>query len=460
MNKIVITVLILPFFIFAQNGCWTETFSGRGNSIFLKNDGSTWITGLNNFGQLGLGTTTGTSQLTAMNLSGFVKFAVGDYHVLAIKSDGTLWGWGQNFMGQLGDGTLIDRNSPVQIGTDTNWAEIATGRRHSTAIKTDGTLWAWGYNGDGDLGVGNTNTYLSPVQVGVDSDWSAISMGYYHSIALKTNGTLWSWGWNEFGQLGNGTTVSQTVPIQVGTSQSWLMAQGGNGHTIALKNDGSLWGWGWNSFGQLGDGTTVDQLLPTPIGTGTVWSSIAVGLAHTLALDTSGVVWSCGLNNTGQLGYGAINSNPNTSLIPIALSNSITSMSSGSHHNSLIDADSNILSFGSNTSGQFGNGTTTSNSSPLKYIDCASLQNTSNVLVKLTIECIPNPSSQFIILQNREESTEQFNFTISDLSGRTVLHGRAAFGEAITIERLASGNYGIQLTTDSGARYTEKLVKM
>jgi alpha-tubulin suppressor-like RCC1 family protein len=76
---------------------------------------------------------------------------------MAIKTTGTLWGWGDNGYGQLGDGTATSRTTPVQIGSDTNWAKVAAGNIHTMAIKTTGTLYAWGCNGGGQFGV-TTNT--------------------------------------------------------------------------------------------------------------------------------------------------------------------------------------------------------------------------------------------------------------------------------------------------------------
>ena len=55
---------------------------------------------------------------------------------MAIKTDGTLWAWGRNYWGELGDGSMVDRTTPVQIGTGFKFA--AVGMSHTLAIKTDG----------------------------------------------------------------------------------------------------------------------------------------------------------------------------------------------------------------------------------------------------------------------------------------------------------------------------------
>ncbi|MDI6642051.1 MAG: hypothetical protein QME68_07060, partial [Elusimicrobiota bacterium] len=61
----------------------------------------------------------------------------GEYHTIAIKTDGTLWAWGNNSMGQLGLGDNTDRNTPTQVGTDTNWSSVSCGYYHTLAIKTE-----------------------------------------------------------------------------------------------------------------------------------------------------------------------------------------------------------------------------------------------------------------------------------------------------------------------------------
>lgn len=68
----------------------------------------------------------------------------GAAHFAAIKEDGTLWTWGSNQYGQLGDGTTVDKSSPVQIGTDNDWSTVIAGDIHTIALKRDGSLYAWG----------------------------------------------------------------------------------------------------------------------------------------------------------------------------------------------------------------------------------------------------------------------------------------------------------------------------
>ena len=69
-------------------------------------------------------------------------------------------------------------------------------------------VWASGYSEDAVWFVNGTEVNKNaPVQVGTDSDWAYVSAGMYHTVAIKDDGTLWAWGSNEHGQLGIGKTI-------------------------------------------------------------------------------------------------------------------------------------------------------------------------------------------------------------------------------------------------------------
>ncbi len=78
---------------------------------------------------------------------------------------------------------------------------------------------------------------------------------------------------------------------------------------------------------------------------------------------------------------------------------------------------------------------------------------------KSKIFIYPNPTNNFITIQNEENTTENFEYKIVDLIGRIVKNGNSKFNEQINIESLESGNYIIQIETENGEKLTKKLLK-
>lgn len=139
------------------------------------------------------------------------QVSLGEHHSGAITEDGSLWMWGQNEYGQLGDGTTEDKHAPVKVME--NVKMISLGGYYSGAITKDGSLWTWGWNYGGELGDGTTEDKHTPVKV--MENVKEVSLGAYHSGAITEDGSLWMWGQNGYGQLGDGSTKDSEYPINI-----------------------------------------------------------------------------------------------------------------------------------------------------------------------------------------------------------------------------------------------------
>ena len=288
---------------------WSVTTGGQNFTTTVKTDGTLWSWGNNNRGQLGLGNS-GTyfrysSPKQVGSLTGWSKVSNGYAFTLAIKTDGTLWSWGGSGQGALGLGNVTYYSSPKQVGALTTWANVSANAEGNPAIglTTGGTIFTWGFNSYGQLGLGNVTAYSSPKQVGSLTTWSKISMGQTWAGAIKTNGTLWMWGNGANGKLGLGNTTNYSSPVQVGSLTNWSqLSCNGNSHTLAVKTDGTLWSWGFGAYGALGLSNTTSYSSPKQVGALTAWSKVAGGTLFSVALKTDGTLWTWGVNNFGQLG--------------------------------------------------------------------------------------------------------------------------------------------------------------
>jgi len=337
-----------------------------GNTIF------TW--GLGTTGQLGDNTVANKSNPIQTVTGGinWKQVSSGNTHTAAIKTDGTLWTWGVGTAGQLGNNAATSRSSPVQTATfGTNWKSVACGFNHTAAIKTDGTLWAWGSN-SGNLGDNTNVDKSSPVQtITFGTNWKQVSAGENHMAAVKSDGTLWSCGLNSSGQLGENTVISRSSPVQTITfGTNWKQVFCGTNHTAAIKEDGTLWSWGLGTSGQLGDNTILSKSSPVQTITfGTNWKQVAVNTgSNTAAIKADGTLWSWGLGTSGQLGDNTILSKSSpVQTVSFGTNWKQVSVSAGSN-TAAIKADGTLWSWGLGTSGQLGDNTVLSKSSPVQTV--------------------------------------------------------------------------------------------
>ena len=296
---------------------WKQVSAGAAHSTALRGNGTAWAWGLGSGGRLGDGS--GTTRSSPVSVVGgftdWVQVSAGGFHSGAIRSTGTAWCWGQGTSGRLGDGTTSSRSSPVSVvGGFTDWVQINAGPGHTLALRANGTLWAWGTASSGRLGNNSTVSTSSPVSVvGGFTDWVQMSAGDAHSAAVRANGTAWCWGSGFDGRLGTNNTSTRSSPVSVvGGFTDWVQIAAGITHTAAIRANGTAWAWGAGATGRLGDGTTSTRSSPVSVVGGfTDWVQIEACRftnGRTVAIRGNGTLWGWGHNESGQLGDGTTSS--------------------------------------------------------------------------------------------------------------------------------------------------------
>ena len=268
----------------------------------------------------------------------------GEHHSLALAATGDVYAWGSNAEGQLGDGTTGGSSAaPLLVAGPGSGARdagllqpttaIAAGARHSLAVNTSGQCLAWGWSLHGQCGTGSAVPPVpSPTLVGALGPLKCVAVagGMGHTVVATDQGDVYAWGLNSDGQLGDGTdtaalqvsgrgfnrcaagggccvsagqawvplTQCSRCPPSLPTPQPKLVEDGalagdsvvkvaaGARHTLALCASGKAYAWGWGAFGQLGSGAFASARSPQAVAVpgGAKVTDLAAGWWHSLFL--------------------------------------------------------------------------------------------------------------------------------------------------------------------------------
>ena len=358
---------------------------GEGYTVILKEDGTVWTSGKNNYGQLGDGTTINKKIPAQVKidentyLTNIKKISAGNNFILALTVDGDVYGWGVNKAtygsGWLGQGDNVTRLYATKMkgvggkGYIENIIDISAGDRMTYVLNKDGDIYGAGYDNYCQIADTATKTRAYLTKVTKISDAIQIKGGYSNLVAMLTNSEVWIKGNNGFGQFGNGTTAMQGGLYKIGNDINEFTL-GGN-KTCILKEDGTLWATGYNGFGQLGVGDTANKIIYTQVkdSNGEVVKAKALsGIACNLQyIGEDGKVYLAGNNEYGQLSNGTktndnplpikMNNNDGTDVVDALLLEEQMSNENGTFNSGIIRQDGTVWLSGDNTYGQIGNAT-------------------------------------------------------------------------------------------------------
>ena len=444
--------------------------AGQGHSLALTDDGMVYTWGRNDTGQLGNNATTDAMLPVAVTVTGtpmsnktIVEIASGARHSLAIDSSGKVYAWGHNGSGQLGNNSTVNALTPVavQAPADKNIIQVSGSGwlgASSSALTSNGAVYSWGRDLDGQLGDGTNNDSSVPVITTINlvdtpstpthvmakpgdttaiiswqapivsggqnitgyvlqyqaigaSSWTTVNVAAaatLHTTTGLTNDQTYqvrlaaktAAGTGDFsnvvlvtphakpvitnispaiGPVAGGQNVTITGTNFILKSKKIMQTVNGNGYSLALSADSTIYTWGRNEYGQLGNGVTATN-SPVPVAVKTAGTpmkgktivQISAKVWYALALASDGTVYSWGFNSWGQLGNGTTGTANNASS-PVAVKTAGTPMegktivqvAAGATHSLALATDGTIYAWGKNEYGQLGNDSTTNSPVPV-----------------------------------------------------------------------------------------------
>ena len=368
---------------------------GDYHSGVIAQNGSLYMWGLNDFGQIGDGTTEDRYKHKPTKiLDHVIAVSLGGCHSGAITQDGSLYMWGRNSCGQIGDGTTEDRYKPTKILDHV--IAVSLGWCHSGAITQDGSLYMWGSNDYGEIGDGTTEDRYKPTKI-LDHV-IAVSLGDRHSGAITQDGSLYMWGYNSSGQIGDGTPGDRYKPTKI--LDHVIAVSLGGCHSGAITQDGSLYMWGWNN-GQIGDGTTEDRYKPTKILDHVI--AVSLGGCHSGAITQDGSLYMWGRNDYGEIGDGTTEDRYK----PTKILDHVIAVSLGYLHSGAITQDGSLYMWGCNNVGQIGDGTTEERDTPNKITIPGGVALPSDLTSTISAQSEESSSDSVPVLTAVPDSTQQ-----------------------------------------------------
>ncbi|XP_028446232.1 X-linked retinitis pigmentosa GTPase regulator, partial [Perca flavescens] len=291
---------------------------GGEHTAVITENGRLLMFGGNTWGQLGLGFKPAANKPASVKSLKSVNVklvACGRDHTIVCTWQGSVFVAGSNQEGQLGLGHCNNTTSfhlqppfcdhaPIKM--------LSAGCNTSAALTEDGRLFMWGDNAVGQIGLGDEGFAAEPREVDVREAVLWVSCGYHHSAFVTVDGDLYTFGESANGRLG--LQVEQLANHRVPQRVQGILGRVtqvccGGEHTVALTEE-NVYAFGRGQYGQLGHGTFLFEVdLPKPLEhfCNSSIKHIACGENHTAVITKSGFLYTFGDGRHGKLGLGEEN---------------------------------------------------------------------------------------------------------------------------------------------------------
>jgi alpha-tubulin suppressor-like RCC1 family protein len=281
--------------------------AGRAFTCGVTTEDRVYCWGHNPYGELGIGTTgpeycfAGIECSTKpMRLAGGLRFresSAGQDHACAVTTDSHVYCWGLNGFGQLGDGTTTGRLAPVAVARSVRFSHVDAGNYHTCGVTTQHHAYCWGENSYGQLGTRGggrdwQHTQLRPTVAAGGLKFTQVNAGYFVTCGVTTDDRAYCWGKNgpELGSMSPGDYDFERVPRLVAGGLAFRTVDPSYAHTCGVTTSNLAYCWG--VLGNLSESPT-----PVQVAGGLRFRQVSTGYYNACGVTTDDQAYCWGGDN-------------------------------------------------------------------------------------------------------------------------------------------------------------------
>jgi len=343
-----------------------QLYACVGDSSFVYKSNVLYACGQNDYNQLGLGRSSGTTYSTFQSITGTISGNVAALYSTPYAVNNTYFlGTDDNIYRSEYFYAVFSKYVEIDNVADISFAGFS-GDEHQLILKNDGNVYGMGQTEFYQLGYkapyGNKPLqqlvyYSAPISINVQLPLTVteINTGRYHVMVKTSDNYVWITGSNRYGQLGLGDTDNRntfTKLVDFPNVTHFACVS----DSSYIVSDGNLYACGKNNYGQLGIGTVNLSVTTFQSVSGTVANSVT-GLFsspllnyHTSIITTGGKVYAAG---DGRISGLSQNTTKFTE-VPSAIGLDVVSLSTGNEANLVLTSNNEVYGCGTSIFGELG----------------------------------------------------------------------------------------------------------